>query len=165
MHKRHIPFNCAPRLSGHWVRTVCLHELLLEASKGVTEENPEMPTEKKQTIFDLEHYSDVIMSAMASKITGILLIYSSCCSGADQRKHQSSGSLRDGNSPVTGGFFAQKANGAEMQALVFNMRVWLIHYNDVIMRAMASQSSTSRLFTQPFRSPVNSPQKGQWRGA
>ena len=39
------------------------------------------------------HYSDVIMSAMASKITGVSTVCSTICSGADQRKHQSSASL------------------------------------------------------------------------
>ena len=34
-------------------------------------------------------YGDVIMAAMASKITGVLIVYSTVCSGADQRKHQS----------------------------------------------------------------------------
>ena len=35
------------------------------------------------------YYSDVIMSAVASQITGVSLV----CSGEDQRKHQSSVSL------------------------------------------------------------------------
>ena len=39
------------------------------------------------------HYSDVIMRAMASQITGILMVYLTICSGADKRKHQSSASL------------------------------------------------------------------------
>ena len=39
------------------------------------------------------HYNAVIMSAMASRITSISNIYSTVCSGADQRKHQSSASL------------------------------------------------------------------------
>ena len=39
------------------------------------------------------HYSDVIMSAMASQITGFLYVCSVVCSGADQGKHQSSASL------------------------------------------------------------------------
>ena len=34
--------------------------------------------------------SDVIMSAMASQITGILIVCSTVCSDTDQRKHQSS---------------------------------------------------------------------------
>ena len=36
------------------------------------------------------HYSDAIMGAMASLITVVSIVYSCVCSGADQRKHQSS---------------------------------------------------------------------------
>ena len=39
------------------------------------------------------HYNDVTMSAMASEITSVLIVYSTVCSGEDQRKHQSSASL------------------------------------------------------------------------
>ena len=39
------------------------------------------------------HYSDVMMSTMASQITGISSVYSTVCCGADQRKHQSLASL------------------------------------------------------------------------
>ena len=39
------------------------------------------------------HYSDVIMSVMASQITGVSIVYSTVCSGADQRTHLSSASL------------------------------------------------------------------------
>ena len=39
------------------------------------------------------HCSDVIMSATASQITGVSIVYSTFCSGADQRRHQSSASL------------------------------------------------------------------------
>ena len=42
---------------------------------------------------DYFHYSDVIMSAMASQITGVSSVCSTVCSGADQRKHQSFASL------------------------------------------------------------------------
>ena len=35
-------------------------------------------------------YSGVIMSAMASQINGVSIVYWTVCSGADQRKHQSS---------------------------------------------------------------------------
>ena len=47
------------------------------------------------------HYSDVIMGTMASQITSLTIVFSTVYSGADQRKHQSSGV---GNSPVTGAF-------------------------------------------------------------
>ena len=43
--------------------------------------------------FKQHHYSDAIMSAMASQITNVTIVYSTVCSGADQRKHQSSVSL------------------------------------------------------------------------
>ena len=39
------------------------------------------------------HYCDAIMSAMASQITSITIVYSNVYSGTDQRKHQSSASL------------------------------------------------------------------------
>ena len=39
------------------------------------------------------HYSDVIMSMMASQITRLMIVYSTVFSGTDQRKHQSSASL------------------------------------------------------------------------
>ena len=39
------------------------------------------------------HYNDIIMSAMASQITSLTIVYSIVSSGADQRKHQSSASL------------------------------------------------------------------------
>ena len=39
------------------------------------------------------HYNDVIMSSMVSQITGTSIVYSTVCSDADQRKHQSSTSL------------------------------------------------------------------------
>ena len=39
------------------------------------------------------HYSDIIISEMVSQITGVSNIYSTVCSGADQRKHQISSLL------------------------------------------------------------------------
>ena len=39
------------------------------------------------------HYNDIIMGAMASQITSLMIVCSTVCSGADQRKHQSSVSL------------------------------------------------------------------------
>ena len=40
-----------------------------------------------------KHYSGIIMSSMASQITSLTIVYSTIYSGADQRKHQSSGSV------------------------------------------------------------------------
>ena len=42
------------------------------------------------------HYNDVIMSAMASQITSLTIVYSTVYSGTDERKHQSSASLAFG---------------------------------------------------------------------
>ena len=39
------------------------------------------------------HYSDIIMSTMSSQITGVSIVYSIVCSGAEQTKHQNSASL------------------------------------------------------------------------
>ena len=39
------------------------------------------------------HYSDVIMTTVASQITSLTVVYSIVYSGAEQRKHQSSASL------------------------------------------------------------------------
>ena len=43
--------------------------------------------------FVLSHYTDVIMSSIASQITSLTIVYSAVYSGADQRKHHSSASL------------------------------------------------------------------------
>ena len=40
-----------------------------------------------------DHYSDVIMVAMASKFTSLTIVYSTVYSGADEREYQSSASL------------------------------------------------------------------------
>ena len=68
------------------------------------------------TSVSVMHYSDVIMSAMASQITEVSVVYSTVCSGADQRKHLSSASL------VTGEFPAQLASNAE------NGSIWWRHH-------------------------------------
>ena len=61
------------------------------------------------------HSGNVIMSAMASLITDVSIVFSSVCSGADQRKRQSSAllALCEGNPPVTGGFLSQRASNED----------------------------------------------------
>ena len=63
----------------------------------------------QSTLYNV-HYSDVIMSTMASQITSVSIVHSTVCSGADQRKYQGSTSLAlcEGNSPVTGEFPTQR---------------------------------------------------------
>ena len=50
-------------------------------------------TERRRLNAVVFHYDDVIMSAMASQITSLMIVYSTVYSDADQRKHQSSASL------------------------------------------------------------------------
>ena len=45
------------------------------------------------TPYPIYHYNDVIMGAITSQITSLAIVYSTVCSDADQRKHQSSASL------------------------------------------------------------------------
>ena len=52
-----------------------------------------LPTTFSNTIFNSNHYSDVITGTMASQITSPTIVYSNVYSGADKRKHQSSVSL------------------------------------------------------------------------
>ena len=70
----------------------------------------------------LYHYSDIIMTTMASQITSPTIVYSTIYSGADQ----SSASLAfvRGNSPVTGEFPTQRASDAE------NASIWWRHHAD-----------------------------------
>ena len=65
------------------------------------------------------HYSDIIMSTMASQITSLTTVYSNIYSDADQRKHQSSTSLAF--VLATDEFPAQMASNAE------NVCIWWWH--------------------------------------
>ena len=61
---------------------------------GSVDESPRMiaiPGNGGQIL--LGDYSDVIMSAVKSQITGVSIVYSTVCSGVDQRKHQGPASL------------------------------------------------------------------------
>ena len=67
------------------------------------------------------------MSAMASQIIGVSIVYSIICSGVDQRKHQSSNSLAfvSGISPVTGEFPAQSASNTENVSINFDVVIMI----------------------------------------
>ena len=68
------------------------------------------------------------MSATASQITKVSIVYSTVCSGADQRKHQSYASLAfvRGIEPVTGEFPTQQASDVEK----------MLPFDDVIMNEL-----------------------------
>ena len=72
----------------------------------------------------LSHYSDVIMSRVASQITSISIVYSIACSGTGLRKTSKLcvTGLSEGNSPVTGEFPSQRASNAE------NVFIWWCHH-------------------------------------
>ena len=86
------------------------------------------------------HYTDVIMSAMASEITSLMIVYSTVYSGSDKRKHQSSASVAfvGGNSPATGKFFAQRASYVEN-----------VPFDDVIMELNADRNE-NKYFRIPY---------------
>ena len=67
------------------------------------------------------YYDDVIMSAIASQITSLTIVYSTVYPGADQSKHQSSVSLAF----VCGIHPAQMASNAE------NVSIWWRHHTKV----------------------------------
>ena len=77
-----------------WYRTISKISESSTLSPGQTppKQNPILNT-LNGLYYTLHHYSDVIMGAMESQITGLSIVCSVVCSGADQRKHQSSASL------------------------------------------------------------------------
>ena len=79
------------------------------------------------TVWYLEksHYSDVIMSAIASQVTGVSIVCSTLGSGADRWKKSKLRvtGLCEGNSPVTGEFPTQKTSKAG------NVFIWWRHQN------------------------------------
>ena len=70
------------------------------------------------------HYSDVIMSTMASQVTSLTIVYSTFYSGADQRKYQSSVSLA-----FVRGIHRWPVNSAHKGSVTRKM----LPYDDVIM--------------------------------
>ena len=72
----------------------------------------------------LNHYNDVILSAMASQITSLMTVYSSVYS-ADQRKQQSSASLA-----FVGGIHRWPVNSPHkwMASYAVNVSIWWRHH-------------------------------------
>ena len=68
----------------------------------------------------LIHHSVVIMNMMASQITGVSIVYSTSCSGADKKisKLRVIG-LCEGNPTVNGEFPAQRASNAEHVSILW----------------------------------------------
>ena len=85
---------------------------------------------------EIFHDSAVIMIAMVSKITGVYIVCSSVCAGADQSKHRRSAllALCEGNPPVTGGFPSQRTSSAENISIWWRQTVTL-SYRMTLLRA------------------------------
>ena len=75
----------------------------------------------------IPYCSDVIMSAMASQITGVSVVCSIVCSNKKSKKTSklSVTGLCEGNPPMTAGFLLQRASNAENVSIISD---------DVIMR-------------------------------
>ena len=86
------------------------------------------------------HYNDVRMSAMASQITSLTIVYSTVYSGTDQRKHQSSTSLAfvRGIHRRPGEFPTQMASNAE------NVSIWWRHHVTEFCHSMRWEKSLNR---------------------
>ena len=76
-----------------------------------------------------KYYNDVTMSAMASQITGVSIVYSNVCSDEDQRKHQSSTSLA-----FVRGIHRWPVNFPHKRPVTRNMFFWRHHDAHVLQR-------------------------------
>ena len=93
------------------------------------------------------HYSDVIMTMMASKITSLTIVYSTVYSGADLRKHRSSVSLA-----FVRGFHPWPVNSPHKWPTKRNM----FPFDDVIMAI----APAAKILTQFSRSiPASVPER------
>ena len=93
------------------------------------------------------HYNDVIMSAVASQITSLTIVYPTVYSGADQRENQISAllALCAGNSPVTGEFPTQRASNAE------NASIWRRHHDSWSHYALNTRRDNNVVITSKLR--------------
>ena len=109
-----------------------------------------------------KHYSDVIMIAMASQITGISIECSTVCLGADQGKHQSSLSLA-----IMGGIHQWPVDSSHKRPVMRKM----LPFDDVILIlhtvCILSWLDTGRFYPYPsgllhWRNHVPRPVKQPW---
>ena len=62
----------------------------IEQSYSIGSDNGLAPNRSQAIVWPSDHYSDLIMSMMASQIIDVSTVCSAVCSDADQRKYQSS---------------------------------------------------------------------------
>ena len=86
--------SCRSRKTGPWSygrETTC--HWLIPLTRASNADGDSMPSRHPDPKTPINHYDDVIMSAIASQIPSLPIVYSIIYSDADQRKHQSSASL------------------------------------------------------------------------
>ena len=141
--------------------------------------------------FHLIHYNDTMMSAMASQITSVFIVYPTLCLGADQRKKSKPRvtGLFAGSSQVTDEFATQRPVTRKMFPFDDVIMMYSISAVLSISRCNFYSNSWQRTPMAPrcgvhydvikwkhfphywpfvreiHRWPVNSPHNGQWRGA
>ena len=86
--------------------------------------------------YSWNHYGDVIMGAIASRITSLTIVYSAVYSDADQRKHQSSASLA-----FVWGIHREPVNSPHKWSVTRKM----FPFDDVIMIKIHAQSSVFKI--------------------
>ena len=103
---------------------------------------------------NFEHYSDVIMGAMASQITSLTIVYSTVYSWADQSKNQSSASLA-----LVRGIHRWPVNSKHKWAVTRNMFPFddvimmlppMAHYSDIAWASWRLIRLVTRQFVQQF---------------
>ena len=85
-------------------------------------------------------YNDVIMSAMASQITDVSFVCLTVCSGADQRRHQSSASLT-----FLRGIHRWTVDSPHKASNVENVFIWWRHHGR-LWRHQATMSFNMHVF-------------------
>ena len=84
--------QCRDR-QGKWCSSqLDLNDKIFNFNGGLVHESERPHIQVDDNNIEVGHHSDVIMSAMASEITGVSSVCLTVYSGADQRKHQSSAS-------------------------------------------------------------------------
>ena len=86
-------FYCESDFMSFGFVSECLADLIQRYQHNINKKTRSLICNYRNIIRSSQHYNDVIMSTMASKITSISMVCSTVCSDADQRKHQRSASL------------------------------------------------------------------------
>ena len=85
---------------------------------------------EKMCSLDAIYYSDVMMGAMAFQITGVSIVCSTVCSGADQKETRRQDKIKTPRhwpfwGESTGGFPSQRSSNVE------NVSIWWCHQCDL----------------------------------